>query len=299
MKVREEKGMFARPSTWKRTTAMPDSVRALADVLAAFTRAHPIVAAPVDEETLVALDHAAAHLVAALTRFVDEPVAVFPAQRALSLVGGRRDAGKVDLTGALSAFQDLDEGQGALGRGLSRLLESALDAKGVGVVERLRADALPSELQALARALDTHGAILSAVDDLAHALSLSSENAVAAVFLEALLELVLPSDAAPTLALDVGVQWLRHRRAKGPLLRLFVFRHALDALDDEDVALSARAGIAPSLALWIVGERVVRRDAIARDDDDRAALTALFESAALAPLEVLDAADLLKSYARD
>lgn len=291
--------MFARPTTWERSTAMPESVRALADVLAALSRERPIAHAPLDEATLVALDHTAAHLVAALARFVDEPVALFPAQRALSLVGGRRDEGKVDLSAAVSAFQDLDDGQGALGRGLSRLLESALDARGVRVVERLHVDDFAKEFHPLARTLDAHGAILSAVDDLAHALSLSSENAIAAALTEALLDLVIPQDAAPTLALDVGVQWLRHRRARAALVRLFVFRHTLDVIDDEDVALVSRAGVAPALALWIVGERVVRKDALSADDADHAALTALFESASLAPLEVLDAADLLKSYARD
>jgi hypothetical protein len=272
---------------------MPETVRALFAARAEFeARARPPTH-PLDEDTLIALDHLAAHLVAALARFVDEPIALLPAQRALSLLGGRRDEGRIDLSGALLAMRDLDDGKSAAGRGFSRLLESALDASGRVVVERLHVGDLPDDLASLAQLLDGHGRILSAVDDLAHALSVSSEQAAGVVVTEALLHLVLPSHDD---ALDFGLQWLRHRRVKAPLLRLFVLRHAVDHIDDEDVALAVDAGVARGLALWIVAERAVR--GVSLVNDDQAALTALFERAGLAPFEVLDAADLLSDLQR-
>jgi len=282
------------PST-KRVSAMPSSVRALHGALSELRIAKPFAASPIDEPALVALDHAAAHLVAALARFVDEPVALLPAQRALALLGGRRDEGRVDLSGALLAMRDLDDGKSTFRAGFSRLLESALDASGQSVVERLSARDLPADLAPLAVLLEEHGRILSAVDDLAHALSVSSEQAAGVIVTEALLHLVLP-EQHDTLALDVGQQWLRHRRVKSPLQRLFVFRHAVDHLDDEDVALADQAGVSRALALWIVAERAVRSSELVHDD--KAPLTALFERAGLAPLEVFDAADLLRNLSR-
>ena len=257
--------------------------RALRELSAAIAGL-PEVDAPVFDR-LVALDRAAAVASGALGAFCAEPGAVLPAQRALMLLGARPFAPAADLSGIEAALADAPES------GYSRLLESTLSAGQVSAEDPVDPADLETDLQPLGRALVDVSRALLAVDDLAHALSVPSDLAAAAVFTDGVFDL---AEAAGKVKsgerAELSVAWALHRGARVGLSKLLGLRGALVEATDNLVADAVAARVAIPLAVWVLSDRLASNRQVATED--RPALDRLLVAAGLVPLEVFDAADL-------
>jgi hypothetical protein len=241
-----------------------------------------IAAAPTaqaaDEERLQWLGAITARLVAALAPFCDEPNAILPAQRALLVLAGRPSRPPADLSGLSRALRQIDERLGRDQGGFSRLLDAALT--------------IDEPLRPLAVELERTGRELLAVDDLAHALSCSTELVAGALVLEAALDLATSGDGlSHGDAVALGTRWIKQRGLSHELVTLLEHRDALETLDNKAVSAMGDEPTARAFAIWIIAHRVASGERL-EDATDRPAIAALLERAGLIPLEVFDAASL-------
>jgi hypothetical protein len=221
------------------------------------------------------LDRTAPRLVTGIGAFVSEPSALLAAQRGLLLLAPRQKSSDA-LTALQAALQRVDQDLGDEG-GFSRLLDAALNAGEVTVLDLLDADGIEGELKPLARVLQRAARYLTGLDDLSHALSIRADVAAAAVVVDCLRTLL--GDEPP--GLDEIQGWLREKATDPRIPTLLeLWRGPRDAGLAER-AVESLTGRDLALLLLLDGE------------PDRALMDALLAESGLAPAEVFDLADLL------